>query len=542
MAHVSGSDMTDMSDSDSSSVVDHEETCDFHQSSRNGLCFALTYAKKPCRNNANVTRPGYLPVCGRHKFSQQYLPAGKCQAIEDCGQLCNRLALLSAPYNLCTKHQDGSDSLPCHFMRLPTELRLMIFRYLIPKDIYHGREVQSAILYVSRQVHQEVSSVLYGESHFEASIDEEGIYLLNKSWNRTPIGTSKTHNYSVGAALRQDGARLIQNLSLTIRFGSTISRKGPKGIGVQGITKEEYHLYIMRDNARKFVELITLPSDSQSGLNALKRFNVKVTIWKDFPWSPKEAVNALFLVTEPLQSLRGIHRPDLEIRQNQHYTQIAVRMEAVHSYQSHREKLLESLQAPATAPGPEINTVADNLFEKIQIVYQFVQDLDASGNMGKSWISTIFHGIERPLHLARVAYEIGDISALEKIREAIKVRWVNAQREQHQSLQLVADSINGMFVDSDDESDSEKPRDMFPDVFDFNIQDPIPQKRKPDNIWQELEWKDKAPQIGEDGVRVREMGLRVHIRKDGKNWIRLATPAVVRAIRAAKTAAKGEEL
>jgi len=164
--------MSKMSDNaaKASSPVVHDLKCPHHSDTRDGLCYALTYAGKLCRYRAKITEAGYLPVCNTHDYSKSHgvysnrkhaMQAGRCQAIEDCGQICNRLAKVAPPYHLCEKHQKGSDTLPCHLMRLPTELRLMIFRYLFPKVVPHSyRGVRVGILKTNRQINQEASSVL----------------------------------------------------------------------------------------------------------------------------------------------------------------------------------------------------------------------------------------------------------------------------------------------------------------------------------------------------------------------------------------------
>jgi hypothetical protein len=103
----------------------------------------------------------------KHDFSNhpwrsyqiQSLLAGRCQAVEECGQLYNRLAKHYPPYHLCIKHDEGSDTLPCYIMGLPTELRLMIFRYIFPEVVPSQtyRSVSAEILKTNRQIYQEAS-------------------------------------------------------------------------------------------------------------------------------------------------------------------------------------------------------------------------------------------------------------------------------------------------------------------------------------------------------------------------------------------------
>jgi hypothetical protein len=61
------------------------------------------------------------------------------------------------------------------------------------------------------------------------------------------------------------------------------------------------------------------------------------------------------------------------------------------------------------------------------------------------WVSSVFEIIERPLHLARVAYDNKNIVMMEQIHNAIKLRWVNAHRRRQASGRVVADSNNALF-------------------------------------------------------------------------------------------------
>ncbi|KAF2735115.1 hypothetical protein EJ04DRAFT_552172 [Polyplosphaeria fusca] len=71
----------------------------------------------------------YLPTCHAHRDQLTY--AGRCQFKEN-GDLCARLFRWIPPnFELCEEHQGHPDT-PCYFMKLPLELRLDVFRYLLP--------------------------------------------------------------------------------------------------------------------------------------------------------------------------------------------------------------------------------------------------------------------------------------------------------------------------------------------------------------------------------------------------------------------------
>jgi hypothetical protein len=312
------SDQSDLSDSVSmTSDYDDHEDCPLHDDPRQGLCYSLTYAKTACKYKAKIATPGYLPVCQTHRPTprKEALRAGKCQATELCGHVCNRLSHHAPPFHLCTKHQNGSSTLPCHLMELPTELRLMIFRYLFPDVIpaeklrAQGQGVKVAILKVSRQIYQEASSILYGESIFRAVIRPTGIDIQGRTWDRTPTVRNKEDDYSADNLLGRHGTRSIQNLELEIELG--LKSTCPRGIGNRGITQEDYQLFAMRDAIRKMSNLLRVPPTSVSS-SVLKRLTIKPTIHLfGYGWNSEQAIIALFSVLEPLQRLQ-VQNPRLE--------------------------------------------------------------------------------------------------------------------------------------------------------------------------------------------------------------------------------------
>jgi hypothetical protein len=72
----------------------------------------------------------YLPTCKAHREQQTF--AGWCQLVQEDGERCGRLFRWTPPYlELCAEHQGHPDT-PCYFMKLPLELRLEVFSYLLP--------------------------------------------------------------------------------------------------------------------------------------------------------------------------------------------------------------------------------------------------------------------------------------------------------------------------------------------------------------------------------------------------------------------------
>jgi hypothetical protein len=102
----------------------------------------------------------------------------------------------------------------------------------------------------------------------------------------------------------------------------------------------------------------------------------------------------------------------------------------------------------------------------------------------------------------------------------------------------VADSINNMFErddgidEMDDDGDASTPRELYPDAFEFEevelLKEPYSSGQVHD--WVDLSTKDPAPPRNDPGVTVQFSALRLRIQKDGKEWMRLKTPAIVRQL------------
>jgi hypothetical protein len=548
------SDQNDLSDSVSmTSDYDDHEDCPLHHDPRQGLCYSLTYAKTACKYKAKITTPGYLPVCQTHRPRpwKEALRAGKCQATELCGHICNRLSHHAPPFHLCVKHQNGSNTLPCHLMELPTELRLMIFRYLFPDVIpaekwrvQHGQGVKAAILKVSRQIYLEASSVLYGESIFRAAIRSTGIEIQGQTWDRTPTARNKENDYSADNLLGRHGTSSIQNLEIDIELG--IKNTCPRGIGKRGITQEDYQIFAIRDAVRKMSNLLRVQPTSRSS-SALKRLTVKPVIHlSGYSWNSDQAIIAMFSVLEPLQRLQ-VQNPRLEAPNPYHQPwldsvrtsdkQIITNMSTKKAYVKLEKQWLKALkEAWASSSRLEPSVAVQEGFRKIEAFTQLIHVQGAT--TAREWTSTIFQHLERPLHLARIAYENDDMEKIEKIQEAIKLRWINAHRVQQRTLRAVADSINNMFErddgidEMDDDGGAPTPRELYPDAFEFEevelLKEPYSSGQVHD--WVDLSTKDPAPPCNDPGVTVQFSALRLRIQKDGKEWMRLKTPAIVRQL------------
>lgn len=426
----------------------------------------------------------------------------------------------------------------------------MILRYLFPSTLSHDiRGVKTAILKINRQLHQEASSVLYGESTFTAVVRSDFITILGKTWHREPLMKNKDSKFSAKDVLCHSGVKLIRNLKVNIKVGVK-NRKPPRGIDMRGITQEEHELYAARHSVRTMVELIEVQPDTRSGNRTnLKRLTVIPVLAQGYHWAYDEAIAAIYLVIEPFQLLRGIKRTVLRdpVVDCWGYEQQFITNVAVNEEHTKLKKLwLDSLHgSTAVAQSLRNDPAVSEAYRKIEQFAQLTFYHDVIGE--RSWHSNTFAGIERPLHLARLALENKDITVLNKIQDAIKMRWINSQRQQQHALQRVADSIDTMFDRDNDENETQdgvqrldqdgaivrttRPCELYPDVFQFTKEQPLPQKLKPSITWQELDVRDDIPKAGDLSLTTSYNGTMVTFLKNGQECTRLRTPEIVRRTR-----------
>jgi hypothetical protein len=416
----------------------------------------------------------------------------------------------------------------------------------VPSHTSHGIKV--AILKTNRQIYQEASSVLYGESRFQAVIRLHAIELQGKVWTREPTAKNRANDYSVGAILCKSSASLIRSLEVDIGIGTKLSRA--KGLVWRGISQEEHDLYAFRDTVRKFAEYFQTKKGSSGSMNILKQLRISPSLSTDFGWKSDEAAIALFFVLEPLQMLHAksaLLEAPIPRYAYSTSTKVIGNIPTRKVYLKLREQWLKALADPTRSHKPAPAPTLEAGYRKIEAFAQLIHVQEATTT--RPWTSTVFQNLERPLHLARVAYENNDGETLGNIHEAIKLRWINAHRQLQVSLRAVADSVNTMFekeehvknVEEDNFEDdgTPTPRELYPDAFEFEDIKPLKQPYTPNQaqLWLELRTEDSAPKRGDSGVTTKMGSLKFHIRKDGQEWVRLMTPAMVRQLKAEKEAA-----
>ena len=172
----------------------HDQSCPLHEPRGQRTCWGFSQRRQRCTKKANNTSTphGYLPMCRLHV--SQMVRAGSCEAILPCGFKCGRTFHWEPPYfQLCASHKDSD--MPCFLMKLPLELRREIFGRLCPDRSLRAsdsvreqlwepplRELAS-MCRLNRQLHDEVTSFLYGRRPFTVGITDGAISLCNGRWS-----------------------------------------------------------------------------------------------------------------------------------------------------------------------------------------------------------------------------------------------------------------------------------------------------------------------------------------------------------------------
>ena len=241
-----------------SDTVHDLRSCGGHTSRASSKCNSKMNSGTMCTRAAKIFPDGLLPMCKIHSHVE--INSSIFQAIAACGQPCLRLTKADPPFHLCTLHDKCTDTLPCHLLGLPVELRLMIFRYIFPNEVtvnkmyrfYRNRvssssNVDKSVLMLNRQLYEEASSVLYGETVFHATISAESIFYMGTRWNQSskfdsPFNSS-TYNFPSGPAKK------VRNLHIILEMLYGMTR-------LDGIAVEELMLVMFRNTIRKFIKLV----------------------------------------------------------------------------------------------------------------------------------------------------------------------------------------------------------------------------------------------------------------------------------------------
>ncbi|KAF2643171.1 hypothetical protein P280DRAFT_245194 [Massarina eburnea CBS 473.64] len=306
------------------------------------------------------SHPTYLPTCHAHKDQQSY--AGWCQFMQTDGERCGRLFRWQPPYfELCTEHQGHPDT-PCYFMALPLELRLEVFRYLLPTrpigsstSLVHLAEVEDApgwfcvytpttgsspalrprivrkgdqvsspversttksvfsmplinTLLVNRQICAEVKDLLYSTVPFIIDVRKDGTFMCGRRLLEPRRADGSSHFVANEVdRLKQDFLNTfdfaaVKNYSVDILVENWKDDTGRSFHPAPW--DEEVELYDIRDYVGVVVSGILAKSRN------LCKLNVRLGLSK-FTWDEKQLIDNLKTIVGPFERLRKVRQPRL---------------------------------------------------------------------------------------------------------------------------------------------------------------------------------------------------------------------------------------
>lgn len=180
------------------SATTHRQACKLHDNAKTPMCSGAMKRGRACVKRAPDTPvPRMMPTCKIHR--DQLRVAGWCRKPLSCGFECGRLFEWKPHgFQLCPGHR-GSET-TCHFLNIPQEMRLCVYQFLLPDRPIPARSVglrnlrtdgagvQTAILRVSRQIHDEAAGLLYSTRVFTIELTEKGLRMCNTYARHEPEG------------------------------------------------------------------------------------------------------------------------------------------------------------------------------------------------------------------------------------------------------------------------------------------------------------------------------------------------------------------
>jgi hypothetical protein len=167
----------------------HYQICRLHGDVKRKKCWGTLGRGGTCSNKSTrEALPGILPTCKIHR--RQLKKPGWCTALLGCGYPCG--ALLEWELHglqLCSRHRASVGT--CCFLRVPVEIRNRIYGLLLPDtDVparfstsrfltTRGDLVDTAILRVNHQIHEEATRCLYASNVFTIEVAPGTMYMCN---------------------------------------------------------------------------------------------------------------------------------------------------------------------------------------------------------------------------------------------------------------------------------------------------------------------------------------------------------------------------
>jgi hypothetical protein len=286
-----------------SELAVRDDICNAHQISDGQLCGkASTF---------NFKSKDFMPVCRLHKKRAPRI--ARCEALTKGTRKgpCNKLIRWQPRFfSLCDKHKDWN-GMPCHILKLPVEIRMTIFKYLLPDQPISawldnplrsdGVKCTTSLLLVNKQISQEASDVLYGAHPFTVSIQRNSLnlcgwsYYHNRSDSQITLHPSPTTQY-----IRPPMLSKIRSIRIQMSLIKPTVR-GNRRARIRSPWDDEVEVYDLRDSVLTTVQMLQQTTSPLRSLSILL-----VTQNQAGKWEEEEQYSFLKIITEPFHQLRSI--------------------------------------------------------------------------------------------------------------------------------------------------------------------------------------------------------------------------------------------
>lgn len=195
----------------------HLQTCSLHEDEEAKTCWSLLETGAQCGHEAiTPASTQAMPSCGVHHGKINGIATWCCFQLS-CGVPCGRLCHFKVHgFQLCGLHTETWNV--CYITKIPLEIRLRIYRYLLPRKPLQARapfytfdgdrSMNLAILRVNRQIFRETTGLFYGTGPFTIRVSRSAITMCNV---RTPhvMSAKPEPRPGSGNTLQDYGMQLI---------------------------------------------------------------------------------------------------------------------------------------------------------------------------------------------------------------------------------------------------------------------------------------------------------------------------------------------
>jgi hypothetical protein len=466
------------------SVTAHLQACLLH-SRKTAMCSGILKRKGGnCVNKAiGPLNPGMMPTCRIHR--DQLKQSASCRASLPCGFECGQTcAWKPHGFQLCPEHSE--QPMPCHLLKIPIEMRLRIYGFLLPDQPiparYKGSRcltsdgglVYTALLRANHQIHDGLvmcnspkKSAHTGGNHALQDYQMQLMLLEQQNKKRLMMARQEQDNltnngsssstsqppvnyngppngfsivpYTSGpvepawyAPLSVDYFNMIQSFIVEIVFSpqsdpnSSTRRGSPEAVA----KARESKLYDYCDHLHKLVGRFRL---MQRPLSQLK------IVLKLGKTEREEAVSAAQVLLRPFQRLRNVGKPEfpLILINEDHEAELLNHPDCTSSIlDQHFYDYLKNWMSDLSSSGPSLRSQVFEAYWQLERLLSGIKS---------HHLDLKFIPFTKLLHDARVAREADDLPSFRAVWDLVIKIWfdyVNDQRRFRSNVSLSIDAID----------------------------------------------------------------------------------------------------